>query len=180
MKTFWPRKQKQPALLAEELVREVDGRVEDAEPVLPQRRRDRLDRDGAHVLGAAVGPPLDEVLLVEVVREARDEDVDVLHDAQHVEPLVERAHRQVVVRDVEPVLLEREVAHVGVRHPVVQRDRRQRVEHALEVARHLGLDVEELFKDAERLELEEGPQLARALLLRVRRRHELEVLGVDA
>jgi len=76
--------------------------------VLPQRGRDAFRADGVEVLRAAVRPPLHEVLLVQVVREAGDEDVEVAHDHQDVEPLVEleTAHRQVVFCQREAELLQ--------------------------------------------------------------------------
>ena len=96
-------------LLAQEVVREVHRRVEHAEAVLLQGRGDGPDVDRADVLRAAVRAPLDEVLLVEVVGEAAHEDVDVLHDAQHVETHVERPHGQVVVAERDAVRLEAEL-----------------------------------------------------------------------
>ena len=49
-------------LLREELVREVDGGVEDAQAVLAHRGGDGLDLDGVQVLGCVARPTFHEQL----------------------------------------------------------------------------------------------------------------------
>ncbi len=97
----------------------VDGGVHDAGPVRADGARDGVDVDGVEVAGAALWGALHEDLLVKVVEVALDEDVDVAHDLQDVQPLVQRADRQVVLVQVQPVHLLGQVGHLAVPSVVV-------------------------------------------------------------
>mmetsp|Transcript_10575 Transcript_10575/g.39862 ORF Transcript_10575/g.39862 Transcript_10575/m.39862 type:complete len:418 (+) Transcript_10575:27-1280(+) len=75
-------------LLRQELIREVDRRVQNAQPVLPKARCDALRVDGVEMPTTSFRNSLNENLLVHVVCESVGEDVDIPHNLQHVNPRV--------------------------------------------------------------------------------------------
>lgn len=77
----------------QELVCEVNRRIQHTQAVLTNTRSDRLDLDRVEVLGGLVRAVLDELLHVHVVGEARHEHVYVAHDLQHIQAHLQTAHR---------------------------------------------------------------------------------------
>ena len=63
--------------------------------------------------------------------------MDVPHDLQHVQALLQRGAGEVWLQHVQPVLLAGEVAHVPVALPVVQGNCRQVVEGGVQVVGHV-------------------------------------------
>lgn len=76
-------------------------------------------------------------LVVEVVAVAGDEDVDVPHDLQHVQPLLQCGAGEVWLQHLQPVLLAGQVAHVPVTLPVVEGNGRQVVEGSVQIVSDL-------------------------------------------
>mmetsp|Transcript_27129 Transcript_27129/g.68825 ORF Transcript_27129/g.68825 Transcript_27129/m.68825 type:complete len:458 (-) Transcript_27129:197-1570(-) len=101
------------------------------------------------------------------VREARDKHMDVAHDLQHVEPLLQRADREIGLRQPQPVARLREVSHLPVGLPVVGSHRCEVVKGLVKVLRHLGLDVYNVAQHPERPHPHKRAQVVDPLLDRV-------------
>ena len=81
--------------------------------------------------------PEESHLVVEVVEVLGHEDVDVPHDLQHVETLLQGLRRQMRLSQRQPELVLRQVTHLAVGPPVVQRHRGQVVEGRVQVVLHI-------------------------------------------
>ena len=98
------------------LVDKVDGGVSDASPVCPDGVCDVSDADGVQMFSIlGVQRFLDEALRVQVVVVPRDKDVDVSHDLERVQSLLESLPGQFNLRKGNPVLLHSQIAHFTVR-----------------------------------------------------------------
>mmetsp|Transcript_44382 Transcript_44382/g.105803 ORF Transcript_44382/g.105803 Transcript_44382/m.105803 type:complete len:202 (-) Transcript_44382:2048-2653(-) len=126
----------------QKLVGVVDGGVDDAHSVRADGCRDLVDADGVDVSRGRVRQLLHERLGVHLVVVARDKHVDVPHDLQHVQPLVERASREVRLSEAKSEFVLRHRSHLCVCLPVVGGDGGEVVEGGIQVHRHPRLDVD--------------------------------------
>ena len=83
--------------------------------------------------------PFHEHLLVEVVKVSLDEDVNIAHDLQDVQALIQSSNGKVVFIQIQSVHLLCQVRHFTVSFPVVKCDRGQVVESPIKVVLHLAL-----------------------------------------
>jgi Ni,Fe-hydrogenase III component G len=112
-------------LVLQELKREVHRSVHNTNPMLTNRICYRVNANRIRHLRSFLRSPLDEELLVQVVAILCDKNIDIAHDLQHIETLIQRPHWQMPVRELEPKHLHRKTPHLAVRLPVVERHRRQ-------------------------------------------------------
>lgn len=142
-------------LLAQELVNVIHRRVDDTRAVSSQRVGDVPDVDGVQVLVLAA--LLDEDLIVQVVVVAGDEQVNVPHDLQHVQALVQRLRWQMIVDGLQRIFPLGEEAHLAVRPPILQRNRRQVVKHFAQVMLDVIAHGNVLVADGDRLQSYQRP-----------------------
>ena len=165
--------------LGEVLVRVVHGCVEDSKPVLADAAADRVDADCVEVLGPPIRAALDEDLLVKVVVEAGNEYVNVAHNLEDIETLVEGPHGEVVIGELKAKLFLGQVLHFAVRQPVMESNRCKVVEAALQVEGDPLVDVDDNVEDGKGGHEDEGSDLRLLLSDGVRPFHMIEVFRVD-
>jgi hypothetical protein len=81
----------------------------------------------------AIRTSLHKDLIVQVVVVHFGKDVNVAHDLQHIDALLESLTRQMHLGQAQAIFLLGQVSHLGVRLPVVQSNRGQIVECLVQV-----------------------------------------------
>lgn len=119
----------------------------------------------------ALRTTLNKDLVVQVVVVRVGEDVDVPHDLEHIDTLLERLARQMHLHELQAILLLGEVAHLGVGLPVVQGHGREVVEGLVEVVLNVRLEVDAAIKEAQRLDVDQRRKVLDSVLERVTHAH---------
>lgn len=146
-------------LTAEELIDEVDSGVHDSSSVSSNAVGDVVNLNGVEDLCGRLPRPLDERLRVQIVRILRNEDVNVPRDLENVESLLDCRPREVDFRQCETVFLLREIPHLSVGLPVMQRKTGQIIERRIEVVRHRRRYVNEHIEEAHGRQLQKSRKI---------------------